>query len=63
MPYSAKSLPKPHLVTQLQVLVLFNGSFFLLVPNLSFEVEAVKAAAHIIRNVIVIHSFLRDCAA
>jgi len=63
MLHSAKSLPKPHLVTHLQVLVLFNGSFFLLVPNLSLEVEAVKAAAHIIRNVVVIHSFLRDCAA
>jgi len=63
MPHSAKSLPKPHLVTHLQVLALINGSFFLLVPNLSLEVEAVKAAAHIIWNIIVIHSFLCDCAA
>jgi len=33
-----------------------------LVPILSLEVEAVKAAAHTIWNVVVIHSFLRDCA-
>jgi len=63
MLYSAKSLPKPHLVTHLQVLTLTNGSFFLLVPNLSLEVKTVKAAAHIIRNIVVIHSFLDDCAA
>jgi len=63
MPHSAKSLPKPQLVTHLQVLVLINGSIILLVPNLSLEVEAVKAAAHIIWNVVIIHSFLRDCAA
>ena len=63
MPHSAKSLPKPHLVTHIQVLVLINGSFFLLVPNLSLKVEAVKAAAHINWIVVVIHSFLRDRAA
>jgi len=63
MLHSAKSLPKPQLGTNLQILALFNGSFFLLVPNLSLEVEAVKATAHIIRYIVVIHSFLRDCAA